>query len=273
MKANELLWASVHNSNHHTDPFPNNKEPLEDALEAGYRALMIDVCKCPLDGGGYEIIFCHGFCNVGNRDPTEVFTNIGTFLDNNPKEVLLFNFELSDSNSGIRPTPQELWDVIPNNGLKNKTYRYQGGEWPTLQTLLDDGKQSMMFKHSGPVCNDGVEGCVNKISEFHAFALETKYAFSGVDEVENTANSCSGDRGTDGTKDFYAINNFVAASIGGFPSQSGSETVNEKTFLEKRLNDCEGITGLKPNIINIDFWHIGDVLEVTNAVNQARAQR
>jgi hypothetical protein len=196
-------------------------------------------------------------------------------LNDNPKEVLIFNFELSDGNTGVRPTPRELWGVIPDVGLKSKTYNYNGSEWPTLQNMLDDGKQVIMFKHSGMTCTSadaGVTGCVKRIAEFHEYAVETKYEFKDVTEVENTSFSCSGDRGTQSTKDFYAINNFVPTQFG-WPSKSASETVNSKAFLEQRLQDCETVEGLKPNIINVDFWDTGDVVDVVNEVNQARASQ
>jgi hypothetical protein len=269
MKVNELLFASVHNAHHHEPQFNNNELPLEDALDAGYRSLMLDVCNCPDNGG---IIFCHGQCSLGVRNIEEVFTNIGTFLDANPKEVLMINFELSDAGDSV-PSPQDLWGEVPDNGIKSKTYNHDGAEWPTLQNLLDDGKRLIMFKHNGVTCEQGVAGCVNKIKEFHDYAVETKYSFIGVDELDDINNSCPGDRGTGGGKDFYAINSFVATELFGYavPSKALSEEVNEKEYLLKRLQDCEGVTGFVPNIVNVDFWSTGDVLEVVNEVNQARA--
>jgi hypothetical protein len=57
---NEFLFATVHNAMHDDFPFPNNEAPLEEALEAGYRGLQLDLCLC-----GTDLIFCHGNCNVG----------------------------------------------------------------------------------------------------------------------------------------------------------------------------------------------------------------
>ena len=66
---NEIMFATVHNAQHHMPPIPNNKAPLEEALEAGYRGLMLDFCKC--DG---VLRFCHGVCNVVS--PSNVFNEI-----------------------------------------------------------------------------------------------------------------------------------------------------------------------------------------------------
>jgi len=202
------------------------------------------------------------------RDPTEVFTNINTFLNDYLNDMLVVNFELSLNN----PTAAELWDVIGAvNGINSKTYDYQGGTWPTMKQMQNTNKQLIIFEHSGPSCTDNPTLCVSNIQTFHDFTLETKYAFNSVAEVEDENNSCVGDRGTAGTEDFYSINNFVANSLLTTPSMEGSEVVNEKSFLKDRLAGCEAKTGLKANFVNVDFWHLGDVIEVTQEENKLRA--
>ena len=269
LRVNEVLYATVHNANHdNRTAFPNNIFPLEDALTAGYRGLMLDVCKCPNDQNALEITFCHGQCGFGPRDPTEVFTNINTFLNDNPNDMVVVNFELSEGN----PTATELWNVIGAvNGINSKTYDYLVGPWPTMKQMQNTNKQLILFQHSGPDCITNPTLCVSSIQTFHDFALETKYAFNSVAEVEDENNSCVGDRGTTGTKEFYSVNNFVANSLLTTPSKEGSEVVNEKSFLKKRLAECKTKTGFKANFINVDFWHLGDVIEVTQEENKLRA--
>lgn len=270
LRVNQVLFATVHNANHDNGTaFSNNLAPLEGALEAGYRGLMLDVCKCVDSFGQDEIIFCHSTCAFGTRDPIEVFTNINEFLNRNPSETLVINFELSFGD----PTASDLWDVLQGvNGISTKTFTYQGGNWPTLREMRNLNKQLILFKHGGQSCaSAGVSGCVDFIQEFHEYAMETKYEFTSVDDVENSDLSCTGDRGTTGSRDFYAINNFVANGLIGTPSQSASEHVNEKLFLQQRLKDCETQTGLKANFINVDFWQTGDVIQVTQEENKRRA--
>jgi hypothetical protein len=271
LHVNQVLFATVHNANHdNRTAFSNNLAPLEGALEAGYRGLMLDVCRCINDDGQEEITFCHGNCSFGPRDPTEVFTNINAFLNRNPSETLIINFELSVGN----PTAPELWDVLQRvEGISSKTYIFRGGSWPTLRQLRTLNKQLILFKDRGHTCSSGsIDSlCVESIHEFHQYALETPFTFTSVEDVEDFSFSCSGDRGRDGSMDFYAINNFVANSLLGTPSKSASEMINEKRFLQQRLQDCEAITGLKANFINIDFWETGDVIQVTQEENQSRA--
>ena len=267
LKVNEVLYATVHNANHDDrTAFSNNIFPLEDALTAGYRGLMLDVCKCENDQNVLEITFCHGECGFGPRDPTEVFTNINTFLNDNPNDMIVVNFELSEGN----PTATELWDVIGAvNGIASKTYDYLVGPWPTMKEMQNTNKQLILFQHNGQNCITNPTLCVSSIQTFHDFALETKYAFKSVAEVEDESYSCVEDRGISGTQEFYAVNNFIANFLLA-PSKEGSEVVNEKSFLTKRLAGCEAETGLKPNFINVDFWNLGDVIEVTQEENKLR---
>jgi hypothetical protein len=264
LKVNEIMYATVHNA--HSDnntEFSNNDAPLEGALEVGYRGLMLDVCKCPNSvTQELEVIFCHGICTNSVRDPAEVFTNIDNFLTANPTEVVIINFELSVGG----PIPAEIVDLM-NDGMKSKTYDYVGGAWPTMKEMLDGGKQLLLFDHGGSPCV-GTQ-CAGSINRFHDYAMETKYEFGSVDEIEDSANSCAGDRGTTGTRDFYAINNFIPG-VTSLPSQSRAAIVNAKGFLISRIADCEAETSLKPNLVIVDFWQTGDLLEVTQDVNKAR---
>ena len=57
---NEILFATIHNAMHDDLPLQNHNKPLEDALEAGYRGLQLDLCEC-----GNKLVFCHSSCNIG----------------------------------------------------------------------------------------------------------------------------------------------------------------------------------------------------------------
>ena len=268
LRPNQLLWATVHNANHDAKLVANNEAPLELALEAGYRGLMLDACLCN-DGNGNSVLqFCHTICELGSRNANEVFTNINTFLDDNPTEIIFINFEISSGN----PTPQLIWDTLNAvTGLRQKSYiQYGSSTFPTMKTLLLDGKQLILAKHGGLDCTDNtVEGCTQRIFEFHAEAIETNYDFQEVSVIEDSLTSCPGTRGTDGSKRFYAINNFVTSRLFG-PSKSSADIINEKSFLEKRMSDCKSVTGYDANLISIDFWQRGDLIRVTQETNIQR---
>jgi len=266
MSLNEVLFASVHNANHDSNLAPNNDAPLEQALQAGYRGLLLDVCKCD-----DVITFCHGICERGNRNPEEVFNNIGIFLSQNPHDVIILNFEMSVG----EPTPEELWNVMETTSIKSKTYTYEGGPWPTFNDMIGMAtkKQVVAFYHNGPDCplnNSPVTtGCHPRLINYHDYVVETPWDFDKVSALQNSETSCAENRGSSGSKDFYAINNFVTGSLGA--SKTYAKIVNGNSFIGQHITDCETLTSHQANLVAVDFWTVGDLLEVTQDVNKARA--
>jgi hypothetical protein len=262
MKVDELLYATVHNANHDRSPFQNHNAPLEDALAAGYRGLMLDVCKC--EG---ELRFCHLNCNIGKRFIINVMTNIVDFLNNNPKDIIILNFEMSSGN----PTPAELWSVMESvPGLEDKVYQKENSQWPTLADMTDVGRQIIAFSHNNPDC-PGSDGCTPKIYDFFDYTKGTEYDFDTVSEIENWKSSCQIKRGSVGEKSLYSVNNFVTTNWG--PSASDSQTLNQKDFLRNRVQKCTEVANAEPNFINVDYWQLGDVPEYVKEENEARANR
>jgi len=201
LDVNEVFFAAVHNANHDDVLIPNNEAPLEGALEAGYRGLQLDVCKCAnAKTKTMEITFCHGVCGVGPRD-------LNTFLTDNPSELIIINFEMSVGDA----TPEEMWEIMKtDNGIRRKTYNHAGGDWPTMGELLADGKQLILFEHNHiENCSDPTNpGCSPRIETFFNHAVETTWEFSNVDEINDYERSCAEDRGSGGHKYFYSINHF-----------------------------------------------------------------
>uniref|UniRef100_A0A7S3Q815 Phosphatidylinositol-specific phospholipase C X domain-containing protein n=2 Tax=Chaetoceros debilis TaxID=122233 RepID=A0A7S3Q815_9STRA len=273
LRINEMLYATVHNANHDDLLVNNHDAPFEGSLDAGYRSLMFDVCRCDDNNGNAEIVFCHASCGIGERNPTEVFENVDKFLNDNPNEFIIFNFEMNRPD--VNPPQQaELWDIVAKiDSFKKKIYNHSGNEWPTGRETIESGKRVFFFQHNGwYLCNTGNEAeCNQRIENFHDYAIETDWAFGDIEEIENTATSCIGTRGELGSKDFYAINNFVTTFIG--PSKFQAETLNSKDFALKRIEDCKSVTNLDANFLNVDFWQRGDIPEVAQIINIQRGQK
>ena len=202
LRVNELMFATLHNANHDENPIPNHNEGFEKALKVGYRGLNFDLCRC-----GDELVFCHALCGIGTRNVTEAFININSFLNDNPSEVIMLNIEMSVES----PSPLDLWDHIKViDGIPTKTYQHENKEWPTMGSMVKDGKQLVIFQHRGPICTDAkTAGCVPQELSLFQYTLETEYSFKTIEEVEDVEKSCIRDRGVDKNPDFYAVNNFI----------------------------------------------------------------
>ncbi len=59
LRADQILYGTLHNAMSTVDDGffigANHVASLEEALEAGYRGLNLDICNC-----GGELVFCHG---------------------------------------------------------------------------------------------------------------------------------------------------------------------------------------------------------------------
>lgn len=268
---NETMFATMNNANHDKPPLANHKEDFEGGLDVGYRGLNFDLCSCD-----DALIFCHGDCALGRKSVKDAFTKVNNFLNKNPTEVIILNIEMSIGN----PTPQDMWTLVSSiKGIEEKTYEHNdGGSWPTMKEMVDDGKQLIIFKHNGSDCSgkNGCtkKGCTPKIIEFFDYTVGTKHSFETISDIEKKAYSCPAYRGEDSTKAFYSVNNFVTHTEGGGhgygPSETSAKTLNCMEFLQDRTKKCEMKTGLKINMLQVDFWHIGDLPEFVQRENCAR---
>jgi hypothetical protein len=57
------------------------------------------------------------------------------------------------------------------------------------------------------------------------------------------------------------------------PSSSIAEIVNTKENLNKRIDACYERLNRKPNLLSVDFWSLGDVLEVVDENNRGGASQ
>ena len=177
---------------------------------------------------------------------------------------MVINVQISVGN----PTPTELWNEMVSAGIKKKVFKYDGGAWPTLQTLIDDEKRLLAFHHNGPDCSVSSSGCHARIPPFFDYAHETNWSFDSKNDLNNYSISCPATRGNSGTKEYYSINHFITEFYG--PSPNQAPEVNSKESLENKLAGCKQQTGDDANFLNIDFWHKGDLLEVTHSENKYR---
>lgn len=101
------------------------------------------------------------------------------------------------------------------------------------------------------------------------YGFETNWDLSTVKDVEDYANSCKVKTGIASRPHTFMLNNHFANSRIGLPSRGISEIINEKDFLQARLDACTEIVGRRTNFLAVDFWSIGDVVEVVNLNNAA----
>ena len=267
VRVNDMLFAVVHNAaSTVADGFAlaNHKWPLEQALDAGYRGINLDIGKCGDDG---ELRLVHSNCAHGSRDPIEVFTNIMTFLEDNPNEILIMPTQI-ENESGGPVTAEDIGEMfLKVPGLIHLLYAHPGPStpWPTLQELINRNERIVFFHYDGENCADPQVTCHPAFHDYWQYATETTFELDSIETIQDARVSCELTRGLDGEKDFFGINVFTTTP----DVYDSCSTVNDESFLEKHLEDCSSFNSLKPNLLLVDCWETGDVVATVRKHNAA----
>ena len=260
----DVMFAGLHNGMSTVqDDFiiaANHQFRLESALTAGFRAINVDVGNC-----AGELVLVHTKCSLGTRDPFTVFDHINRFLDENPREVLLMPLQI---NNDVDQTVDlyELYKILQSvSGFTDRMYIHERDTaWPTMRQLIDNDTRIIMFIYNaGTNCSSG--DCPPGFHPYFLYASETLYTFETVADIQDTQSSCPYDRGAEGYRDFYAINNFVTDPL---PSKESSQVVNQEGFIQSHVTACQNIVGRNVSVVFIDFWEEGNLVDVVQTHNQ-----
>lgn len=246
-KYDEVAYLTTHNAYNNTEmgfDFTNHHYSITQQLNAGVRALMIDV----YDLDGVPTVY-HGLSLFGTQPLTANLTEIKNFLDTNPNEVVTIIFE-------CYVTANQIEGALTTVDLMPYLFEKGSDDWPTLQQMIDDENRLVIFTDSEDASAD--QGWFHHV---WTHAVETPFTYYNVDEFD-----CEFNRG-DPDNDLFILNHFVTDESLGIGVESQAEIANANPFFIDRCDECETITGKFPNFPTIDFYSIGDGLAVVNALN------
>lgn len=273
----QVTFPMVHNAHSSKADYflaYNNNKNMEEALIAGYRGLMLDSCICDGSIGEYvqEIFngedngeaylgFCHKSCDAGVRNPAQLLSNINSFLEVNENEVLILEFEINDDSL------TNLFGAIEDSGLGKyvhvpSTFNSDNYEWPTMQTLIDANERLLLLAHGGEMQSCQTDKCPDILYKYD-YIQQTNWNDDTCDIMGNSKE----DRG------FFMMNHWMNNDASGLPSPSNAAEFNTYESLRKRYERCDddGGDGKRlPNIIAVDFWDVGDVLDFVRDVNEGK---
>ena len=269
LPVSSVVFPGVHNAmSSQDDGFqaPNNLRSMEDALDAGIRALQLDSCDC----GSTGLQMCHGECfyfgfiKLGHRDPVTVFVNIKEFLDDNPREDIIIDLQVNDGT--LDSLYYNVLGTIP--GFTEMMYQHprRRDPWPTLGTLIDANRRILFFQHNGNNCR--VEGgCPPGVMGTFQHMFDTPWDLD-EDGLLDFDRSCTKNRGLANAQ-LMLSNHF--ADEGLFPSLEISRNVNQLSVLRDRHEYCREKLEKEVNVILVDFWSLGGVIEYAKEENERRA--
>jgi hypothetical protein len=239
----DLAYATTHNAMSNSDErwlFPNQHHGIARQLQDGVRGLMLDVHY--EEGKPYLV---HGKAALGKKPLADGLAEITTFLDANPTEIVTIIFECY-----VKP------DDVRSEFEQAKLLRYahaqkQGKPWPTVAEMRKQNKRLVVFTD-----RDG--GAFPWYHDVWAFCCDTDWDNKKPEDFSSKVR-----RGKP-SNELFILNHFLTNPL---PSPRYAEQVNKNPFLIDRVRRFMAETGRKPNFITVDFYDIGDVLEVVRTVN------
>eukprot|EP00933_Yihiella_yeosuensis_P037006 TRINITY_DN30848_c0_g1_i1.p1 TRINITY_DN30848_c0_g1~~TRINITY_DN30848_c0_g1_i1.p1 ORF type:complete len:804 (+),score=86.88 TRINITY_DN30848_c0_g1_i1:200-2413(+) len=299
-RVDEVSFATTHNSMSSSVQewtFANNIHPLEASLNAGIRALMLDVHYNWLYNATSDekrrptpVHLCHGLCALGHSLLLDTFVVIKSFLDKHPREVIVLIFEqYVATDSIIREL--ETAGLIPF-----VTYAHPNAStpWPTLQALIDNGTRLIILSDKGRSYrgavhpdNGAAQIPIQNLPADHAqktnvgwwhymwnYMVETPYQYSTLDKIKNDT---SMNRGKVSLTDLSQkaplgnqahrltiVNHFISNPM---PCRQCAAAVNEEGLLKKRMTQCRDAWAHQVNFPTVDFWSIGSIVDVSLYLN------
>ncbi len=287
----EVVFAGTHNAMSAADRtgwmFAQQERDIADQLRDGIRAFLIDVhagvpvsgrIKTQLGGepgfmrnvekalgkegvaaaertrarlvgppeGPRSLYLCHGFCEIGAQPLVPWLRTVRAFLDANPHEVVILVVE-DYVDSG------EVAAAFTESGLVDLVYRgAPRSPWPTLEEMAVSNQRVVTFLESGHAGVDWLFPAFDSIQE-------TPYRFRQVSQL-----SCGANRGGT-TGSLFQINHWIETPPA--PRPSNAALVNAYDFLLRRAEECAHARSHLPNIIAVDFYRTGDVMQVVRHLN------
>ena len=247
-KYNDIAYLTTHNAfNSDQDGFlfPNQTYNIASQLNAGVRGLMIDVYNHFGTPTAYHTIFALGTIPFAN-----LLLDIKSFLDNNPNEIITIILE-------CYVTANDIENEINQAGLINYLYTHNHNiGWPTLQNMINNNNRLVIFSD--------VDDANSSQLWYHYiwdYAVETHFSVSTINNF-----TCNFNRG-DSINDLFILNHFVTDANLGYGLYNESNDVNSNPFFITRALDCQNQTNKFPNFLTIDFYELGDGLDVVDELN------
>jgi hypothetical protein len=289
----QVVFAGTHNAMGAADIdgwlFPNQRRTIQRQLADGIRAFTIDVTagvpvgnmvkteleegigvrakfepmlgtegvdaalriRSRLVGGNpvdRDLYLCHGLCEIGAIALVPVLKQMRDFLLLHPGEVIILIIE-----DAVPAT--EIAEAFAESGLIDLVYRGPvHPPWPTLGEMVRSGERVLVVAENDAA---GVPWCHPAFEVFQ----ETPYHVTSPEAFSNEPHR----GGTAGS--LLLMNHWVTTPPSSLPTNAVQ--VNTREVLIDRVTALRRERGRIPNVIAVDFYETGDLLEVVDELNRA----
>ena len=206
-------------------------------LDDGVRSLNMDLYD--VDD---ELLFCHGFCDLGSQPAQDLVVEIEAFLKDNPHEVLLL--DLQDESNGraseaFSPLEPFLFDLSATNA------------WPTLWEMITSERRVLLF-------GDRLESDPSWLLDKDAWIYSNGWHYESPEDLGCTLRNPVIESG------LYEVTHVLTSPLA---HPDLAELINHQPAIGAHLQQCLDEVGFV-NMLSVDFYSIGDGLSVVDALNR-----
>ncbi|KAI9271451.1 PLC-like phosphodiesterase [Sporodiniella umbellata] len=230
-------------------------------LDDGVRGIKLSAVFSARDS---SVHLCHSFCEVLDAGPaSDTLDQIAFWLESNTREVVtimwnnLYNIDASDIARSY-----EASSILPYVFIHK-----EGDPWPTLHEMIQSGKRVVNFIDSKP----------NEVDYpwlMYQFArvFETPYENTKAENFNCNIDRVASD--VNPSDLMYVMNHFlygvidIAAFKIQIPMRNRAETINGQLLID-HTNNCTLVHAKKPSFIEVDFYTVGEALQLTAELNNA----
>ena len=217
----------------------------KDGVEA---ALRIRERMAGQEQGERDVYMCHGFCELGAEKFVPVLEDIRDFLVANPGEVLVL--VIQDESV----TFPDIDRCFRESGLIDFVYRGPTtAPWPTMRELVESDQRVVVMAENQKETVEWYHPALQVLQE-------TPYSFRDTTQFSNEPFR----GGTAGS--LALLNHWIETTP--LPKPSNAAIVNRHDFLMARIRAFQKRRGRLPNLVAVDFYGTGDLVQVCRELNE-----
>jgi len=196
-----------------------------------------------------DVYLCHRLCELGAVPFSDVVDVLRRFLEAHRSDVLVIVVQ-------DELPAEDLVPVLTDGGLDPYIATLDPTEpMPTLESMVESGRRVLIGLENGDLGP--------RIPNVYKDGLlqDVPYDYASPEELESP-DSCRPFRGEPDAP-LFAINHWVTP-----PSEEAAARVNSAELLQGRADRCAKQRGQPVNLVSVDFYETGDLMDVVDALNR-----
>ena len=238
----QVVFPTTHNSFCNAEEGwlgPNQLKSMDQQLADGVRGFMLDTHR-----EDDAVILSHGTSLLGSEPLVDGLARFASFLEDHPREVVVFILE---SYVDLADTEQ----AMEESGLLAYVHAQPpDAPWPTLGAMIEDNRRLVVLADDG--------GGADWYHDVWAHAWETHWSYDDPEDMP-----CDGNRGSTDNP-LFILNHFISDPLA---NEEAAALVNQADHLGARARRCMEASGRLPNFVTVDFYSLGDLLQVVDELN------